>query len=143
MLDLSSILETGMSAEVKKTVDIEDTVGNASPYLSQYLSTSACAALAVKAAMAVTEPLLPEGYISVGRRLDLEHDVPSMMGTTVTVRATLREIRGNRLFFEVVGSDALGMVFRGMDERVVVNRLGLDEKGMERAQQLKKLKEQL
>ena len=143
MLNLSELLQTGLSAEVKKKVDLEDTIGNSSPYLNQYLSTSACASLAVQAAMAVTESLLPEGYLSVGRRIDLEHEIPSMLGTTVTVKAVLREIRGNRLVFDVTGTDALGTIFRGVNERVVVNRLGLDEKGAERAQHLKELKERL
>jgi predicted thioesterase len=143
MLNLSEILKPGISAEVKKTVELEDTVGNSSPYLNQYLSTSACASLAVQAAMAVTENLLPEGYISVGRRIDLEHEVPAMLGTTVTVRATLKEIRGNRLIFDVSATDALGFIFRGVNERVVVNRLGLDEKGTERAKRLKELREML
>ena len=93
MLNLSELLQTGLSAEVKKTVDLEDTIGNASPDLNQYLSTSACAALAVQAAMAATGNLLPEGYISVGRRIDLEHEIPAMLGTTVTVKSVLREVR--------------------------------------------------
>lgn len=143
MLNLSELLQTGLSAEVKKTVDLEDTIGNASPYLNQYLSTSACAALAVQAAMAATGNLLPEGYLSVGRRIDLEHEIPAMLGTTVTVKAVLREVRGNRLVFDVTGTDALGTIFRGVNERVVVNRFGLDEKAEERARQLKELKERL
>lgn len=142
MLNLSELLQLGLSAEVKKTVDLEDTIGGSSPYLDQYLSTSACAALAVKAAMEVTEGVLPEGYLSVGRRIDLEHEVPAMLGTTVNVKAILREIQGNRLFFDITATDALGVIFKGINERVVVNRLGLDERGEERAEQLKNLKSQ-
>ncbi len=143
MLNLSELLETGLSAEIKKTVEIDDTVGNSSPYLSQYLSTSACAALTVQASMKVTESLLPEGYISVGRRIDIEHDVPAMLGATVSVRATLREIRGNRLIFDILGTDALGAVFRGTNERVVVNRLGLGDRAENRARELRELKQRL
>ena len=78
-----------------------------------------------------------------GSMIDLEHEIPAMLGTTETVKAVLREIRGNRLIFDVTGTDALGTIFRGVNERVVVNRLGLDEKGAERAQHLKELKERL
>ena len=143
MLNLSELMEPGLSAEVKKTVELDDTIGNSSPYLNQYLSTSGCTALAVQAAMAATENMLPEGYLSVGRRIALEHENPAMLGTTVTVKAVLREIRGNRLVFDVTGCDALGTIFRGVNERVVVNRMGLDEKGEERAKQLKELRERL
>ena len=67
----------------QETVEADDTVGNNS-YLSQYLSTSACAALAVQASKSDGEPSA-RGYISVGRRIDIEHDVP-MLGTNVAVR---------------------------------------------------------
>ena len=79
----------------------------------------------------------------MGSRLELEHRVPAMVGTAVTVEATLREIRGNRLIFSIVGSDALGEVFTAENERAVVNRLGLDERAVERAEELKSLKEKL
>ncbi|MDI9370951.1 MAG: hypothetical protein QM446_08580, partial [Synergistota bacterium] len=141
MLDLAALLKTGMTGEVKKTVDLDDTFGASSPYLKQYLSTSACATLAVSAAMAVTEGVLPEGYLSVGWRLDLVHEAPAMAGTTVVVNAVLREIRGNRLVFDITGADALGVVFKGVNERVVVNRLGMEERANARAQQLKELRE--
>ena len=143
MLSLSEFLEVGMTARIKKVLQMEDTIGNASSYLNSYLSTSACAALAVAAAMTITDGRLPEGYLSVGSRLELEHKVPAMLETAVTVEATLREIRGNRLIFSIVGSDALGEVFTGENERVVLNRLGLDERAAERASELHSLKEKL
>ncbi len=143
MLSLAEFLEVGTTAQIKKIVQMEDTIGNASSYLNSYLSTSACAALAVAAAMQITDGRLPEGYLSVGSRLELEHKVPAMLETAVTVRATLKEIRGNRLIFSIVGSDALGEVFTAQNERAVVNRLGLDEKAAERAGELHSLKEKL
>ena len=143
MLSLTDFLEVGMTARVKKIVRMEDASGNASSYLNSYLSTSACAAFAVAAAMSITDGRLPEGYLSVGSRLELEHKVPAMLETVVTVQATLKEIRGNRLIFSIVGSDALGEVFTAENERAVVNRLGLDEKAAERAAELHGLKEKL
>ena len=143
MLSLNEYLEIGMTARIKKIVQMEDASANASSYLNSYLSTSACAAFAVAAAMKITDGRLPEGYLSVGSRLELEHRGPAMVGTAVTVEATLREIRGNRLIFSIVGSDALGEVFTAENERAVVNRLGLDERATERAQELKSLKEKL
>ena len=143
MLSLTEFLEVGMTAQIKKIVQMEDTVGNASSYLNSYLSTSACAAFSVAAAMQITDGRLPEGYLSVGSRLELEHKVPAMLETAVTVRATLNEIRGNRLIFSITGSDALGEVFSGVNERAVVNRLGLDEKAAERAEELNNLKKKL
>lgn len=143
MLDITSILATGMHAEVRRAVDIEDAYGNASSYLNQYLSTSACIELAVKACMAVTDGKLPEGYLSVGQRMELEHEVPVMLGTAVTVQAALREVQGNRLVFDITGSDALGIVFRCVNERVIVNRIGLEEKATARTKEIQELKKRV
>jgi predicted thioesterase len=143
MLDITSILAPGMHAEVRRVVDIEDAYGNASSYLNQYLSTSACIDLAVKACMSITDSTLPEGYLSVGQRMELGHEVPVMLGTAVTVQAVLREVQGNKLIFDITGSDALGVVFRCVNERVVVNRIGLEEKGTARALEIQALKKRV
>lgn len=137
MLDIMSVLAPGMSAEVRKVVDLEDAYGNASSYLNQYLSTSACIVLAVKAAMTIMDGKLPEGYLAVGQTVQLEHEVPVMLGTEVTVRAVIREIQGNKITLDITGSDALGVVFKVVNERVVVNRIGLENYSTKRTEQIR------
>jgi predicted thioesterase len=141
MLDVAQYLAEGKTAEIRKMVTVEDTVGNSSPYLTQLLSTSACVELMVRATMEAVEGDLPEGYITVGKSLWITHSVPTLMGTAITVRATLSEISGNRLIVDVVGNDSLGEIFTGRTERVVVNRLGLIDRATERAMELKELRE--
>ena len=132
MLNLNELLETGLSAEIKKTVDIDDAAGHSSPYLGQYLSTSACAALAVQAAMKATENLLPEGYLSVGWRIEIEHDAPAMMGTTVTVRGPPGRSRTSGLRYTT--SDAPGAVVRQLTMGVEGNRPGLEDRAVKNGQ---------
>ena len=89
MLDLSALLKPGLAGEVKKTVGLDDTAGASSPYLHQYLSTSACAALAVSASMAATEGRLPEGGRSVVLRPLLSKGL-LLFGVSVQDRQIIR-----------------------------------------------------
>ena len=141
MLDVAQYLSVGKTAEVRKMISEEDTVGNSSPALNQLLSTPACVSLMVRATMEAVEGDLPEGYITVGKSLWINHLMPTLMGTSISVRATLTEISGNRLVVDVVGTDSLGEIFNGRTERVVVNRIGLMDRAAERAKELKEFRE--
>ncbi len=132
MLEMLAFATPGLSNEVHKKVEIDDTVGNISPYLNRLLSTSACMEAFVKAAIEVIDPRLPEGYITVGRSMEIVHEAPTLLGSGVSFRVILREVSENRLFFDLEASDSLGVVCRGRHERAVVNRVGLMDRAVER-----------
>ena len=115
MLDVAQYLSVGKTAEVRKMISEEDTVGNSSPALNQLLSTPACVSLMVRATMEAVEGDLPEGYITVGKSLWINHLMPTLMGTSISVRATLTEISGNQA--GSLGVDASGTMnssFKGL-----------------------------
>jgi fluoroacetyl-CoA thioesterase len=58
---------------------------------------------------------------SVGSRVDLSHEAPTPPGMTVTVTATLREVDGRRLAFDVEARDDAELVCRGRHERFVID----------------------
>lgn len=132
MQDMLAFAKPGLYKEVHKTVDIDDTVGNISPYLTKLLSTSACMEAFVRASIAVIDPQLPEGYITVGKTMEITHEAPTLLGTGVSFRVTLREVSGNRLFFDLEASDSMGIICRGRHERAVVNSMVLMDKAVER-----------
>ena len=59
---------------------------------------------------------------SVGTRVELTHEAPTLPGETVTVEVTLREVEGRRLVFEVEARDQAAVVCRGRHERAVIDR---------------------
>lgn len=132
MLEILAFATPGLAHEIHKKVEIDDTVGDVSPYLNKLLSTSACIKCFVRAAIEVIDPHLPEGYITVGRTIEITHEAPSLLGAGVSFRATLREVSGNRLVFDLEGRDGLGVICRGSHERAVVNCIGLMDKALER-----------
>lgn len=137
MLNVAELFEVGTTSELYKTVEIDDAVGDFSPDLEQFLSTSACVRASVLAAMKSTEDKLPEGYITVGRVFELEHLEPTLLGTSLVFRATLKSINGNKLFFEIVAEDGLSAVFTARHERAVVNKYRLMDRATERTERIK------
>jgi len=135
MLDITQYVPLGLERTVKKIVSADDTVGNSSLYLEQFLSTSACINMVVRMATEAVDKTLPEGFISVGYRTEITHEEPTMMGTEVSYNITLKEINGNRLIFEFEISDHKGLVCYGKHIRAVVNYSKLLEKAKERMTQ--------
>lgn len=143
MFDVRNILTPGLFATVKKTVEVDDTVGNKSVHLNQLLSTSSCVQSIIEACMKTVDHLLPEGYISIGKSIEVVHEATAMLGVSLEFKATLAEIEGNRLLFQISANDALGIILTATHERVVVNHMALMDRAIERAEKLKKIRELL
>ena len=133
MFDLRDAFAIGTTEETSKTVEASDTVGNFSPNLDEFLSTSACANTMIRMAIDLVDRFLPEGTISVGQKVEIIHTAPSLLGVKVHYRIVLTGIDGNHLHFTFVGWDGLGEVCHGRHERVVVSQEILVSKARERA----------
>jgi predicted thioesterase len=133
MLNISDHLSVGLSHDVTITVSEEEAVGNFSPRLSQLLATSACTRAFIRAAIESTDRYLPDGYITVGQSIEITHEAPSFLGTTVTFKATLVRIEGNKLTYELIARDHAGPVATGRHVRAVVNWELLMNEARERA----------
>lgn len=140
IFDLKEYFKPGESREINKTVEVEDTVGNHSVHLNQLLSTSACTDIFVQACTELVADRLPEGFITIGYNINITHLAPTLLGTSVSFKARLAEISGNRLYFELSARDGKGKVLDGSFERVVVNRITLMDKAEERAKEIKNSK---
>lgn len=133
MLNISDHLSPGLSHDVKVFVTEEEAVGNSSPRLDQLLATSACVEAFIRAAIETTDRHLPDGYITVGKGIEITHEAPSFLGTTVTFKAMLVQIEGNKLTYELTAWDHAGTVASGRHTRAVVNWELLMNRARERA----------
>jgi predicted thioesterase len=84
----------------------------ATPALVALLERAACACLAGR---------LPDGRTSVGTRMDIAHTAASPVGATVTACATVTDVSGRQIEFEVRAADTVGEIARGTHTRVVVD----------------------
>jgi predicted thioesterase len=116
----------GMSGEAIHVVGTSDTaiaVGSgdlpvlATPILVALMEAAACNALAGH---------VPEQLTSVGYGIDVRHLAPSPLGAQVTARASITEVRGAKVTFEVTAQHEVGSrradIGRGTHARVIVDR---------------------
>ena len=114
-------LKPGLSKTVQKTITESDTLAFGRGALRELLATPSLTALMIEAAISTVDPLLPEGYVTVGKSTAVSYQNPTMIGMTVTVSASLAEIDKNRLVFEITAFDELGQIARGKHERIIVD----------------------
>ncbi|SHE45425.1 thioesterase, FlK family [Streptoalloteichus hindustanus] len=113
----------GLQATVELVVDRSDTAGAVGSGDVPVLATPRLLTLAEAATVAALAGRLAPATTTVGNRVELEHLLPSPVGERVAVRATLVEVDGRRLRFEVRGVDGRGeLIARGGITRVVVDR---------------------
>lgn len=113
----------GNSAEVSHLVGEEDTALVVGSGDVPVLATPRLVALAEAATVASVAGTLRPEQTTVGTRVELEHLVPTPVGTRVGVRAVLVSVDERLLRFEVSAEHPDGrQVARGHVTRVVVDR---------------------
>ncbi len=117
-------MDVGLTANIEFEVTSGDTAeaqlsGDllvlATPRLVAWMEAATCAAL---------DTALDDDQTSVGTRVTIDHLAPSAIGDAVLATATLVDVDGHVLAFDVVATDpASGLVLgKGVITRVVVDR---------------------
>lgn len=84
-------------------------------------ATPSMIALMENAACEAIKASLQPGESSVGTKVNISHLKASALEDTIIATATLTEIDGRRLVFEVVANDSKGIIGEGTHERFVIN----------------------
>ncbi len=125
--------QPGLTKAVQKLITREDTALNfGSGKLTNLLATPTLTALMIEAAVNAVDPQLPDGYITVGRSVNVSHGNPTVEGMTVTVEAKLASVENMKLTFDVKAYDELGEIGTGNLTRYIVNKDTLMNKVNER-----------
>lgn len=66
--------------------------------------------------------LLPEGYMSVGTHVDINHLAPTPMNADVRVRVEVVEVDKNRVLLKIDAWDPIEKIGEGTHKRVVVDK---------------------
>ncbi len=114
-------LTLGMTGEVTRVVTDQITADAMGSGGVRVLGTPAMIMLMEQAALRAVEAALDEGQTTVGTHLDVRHLAATPVGMRVTARATLVEIDGRRLVFEVEAEDEREKVGTGRHERFIVD----------------------
>jgi len=121
-------LQPGLTGEASIRVREEHTAAALGSGNVDVFSTPALIALLEAAAIDALDGHLPEGMTSVGTRLDVRHLAATPVGLTVRARATLTEVDGRRLVFEVEAHDPVERVGTGVHERFIVDQARFEQR---------------
>lgn len=122
-------LELGIHGTATMTVTHENTAFKQGTGDAEVLSTPALLQVMQQATMDALAGNLPEGTITAGLRINLDHLIGMEIGATVYAEATLTRMEGRRLIFEsevTSGEDLVGVgrIIRVMiDEETFLTRL--------------------
>jgi fluoroacetyl-CoA thioesterase len=114
-------IRPGLKGEVSLVVAEEHTAKHLGSGGAKVLATPQMVLLMERAGVAAVDPLLPEGYRTVGARLDVRHLAPTPVGFEVKATAELFEVQGRHLTFHVEAHDGVELVGEGTHERVIID----------------------
>jgi fluoroacetyl-CoA thioesterase len=114
-------LQPGLVGEAHIVVGPSDLASAIGSGRLDVFGTPAMLGLIELAAVNAVDHLLPEGSITVGTRLDVQHLAPSPLGVAVRARAELVGVEGRRLAFRVEAFDSVDKIGDGTHERAIVD----------------------
>ncbi len=85
-------------------------------------ATPSMIALMEQAACNAVAACLDEESTSVGTLVNITHDAATAPGKKVTATATLVEVEGRKLVFEVTAADEDKQIGKGRHERFIINK---------------------
>ena len=113
-------MNVGIIGTATVMVTEENTAAKVGSGLLPVYSTPSMIALLEMAACNCVAPYLEEGTSSVGTLLNIKHLAATPIGMNVTAEATLTEIDGRRLVFEIKVHDETTLIGEGTHERFLV-----------------------
>lgn len=88
----------------------------------QVFATPCMVALMEQAACNAVDPCFNDSESSVGTLVNITHDAATALGKKVTATATLVEVQGRKLVFEITAADEDKQIGKGTHERFIVNK---------------------
>lgn len=113
----------GLSAVYTKETNKEDAHASSNEGTLDYLiSTPSIILMMIDAATDMLDRLLPEDYITIGKKIDLFHEHPSLVGETITLKIEVENVEHHSVILKIEASDSKGLVCSGKYERAIVER---------------------
>jgi predicted thioesterase len=115
------IIEKGLKGYKEQQVELKDTAKAYKSGLVEVFATPAMIALMENTAHSSISSFLPEGFITVGIQLNIEHSKATPLGAKVWCESVLEDQEGRKLRFSVTAYDETGIIGKGTHERFIVD----------------------
>lgn len=113
-------LPVGLTYTSTKHVTMDDAASRFGSGLIDVFATPAMVALMENASLMTVASHLPEGFNTVGIEISTTHIKATPMGMDVKATATLVNVDGKKLTFEVVAEDEEGVIGKGTHSRFII-----------------------
>lgn len=121
-------IELGLKAEEDLVVANEHTAPHVGSGEVPVLATPVLINMFEAAALGAVEDLLPEGYQTVGTRLDVRHYAATPVGMKVHAQAQLVAVEGRMLHFRLNARDEREPIGEGWHERIIIKLGRFDQR---------------
>lgn len=122
----------GITAQITRTIAEEDTAEKVKSGSLPVLATPVLSAAMEEAAVKALAPFLSGHETTVGGSISLIHKAPTLPGHTITVTATVTEVRGKKISFHITASDENGDIGEADHDRFLVDSVKFMEKAEKR-----------
>ncbi len=132
-------LQTGLDYRLEFVVPATKTVPHLYPEseifrgMPEVFATGFMVGLFEWACVELMRPHLDDGEGSLGVHVDVSHEAATPPGMTITVTASLIEIDGRKLTFEIIADDGVDTIGRGRHQRMTVDWERFNAKVAEKA----------
>lgn len=114
-------IEPGLCGEVRLKVEPAHTAKHLGSGQVEVLATPEMVRLMERAGVAAVDPLLPEGYRTVGAALHIRHLAPTPVGMEVVARAEVITVDGRHITLHVEAFDEVEKIGEGTHERFIID----------------------
>jgi predicted thioesterase len=132
MPDVMAMLKLGLAAETELVVAEHHTAPHVGSGHVHVLATPVMVNMMEAAALRAVDGLLPEGFQTVGTRLDIGHFAATPVGLKVKAQAEVIEIQGRAIVFRLKAEDEHEPIGNGTHERIVINVARFDQRMTEK-----------
>jgi len=114
-------IQIGLKGEEKMVVERQDLASMMGNIGAEVLSTHRVVLLMELAARNAIKDRLPEGMMTVGTFIRIQHFAASPLGAKVRAEASLKKIEGRKLVFDVIALDEFEKIAEGENEQLMVS----------------------
>ncbi len=115
------MIEKGIKGKATVITDNSNTALTMGSGALEVFATPAMVALIEKSAVNALENYLEDGMTTVGTLINIEHISATPLNMSVSAVATVIEVNGREITFDVVAEDEKGIVGKGIHKRFIVN----------------------
>lgn len=103
--------------------------------LLEYLvTTPTILNMIIEASVQMLDSRLTDDLVTVGKRIELTHDRPTVVGEEISIDLTVTRIDRDHIMLDFVGHDSTSQICRGQYERVIVKKQDLIDHAYRRVQ---------